>query len=152
MATLNLTNFFSLVAQGTERTGKQGTSTDAFQTPFPVTVTGTGEFLTGSLATATVRTIHDDTTDFPASIDYLYYWADQNSYIQLVFATTNVILPVLAKVPFVLGPLAANLVGLAAANTTIITGGTQPTLTDLDKVVIGNYSGSTMNFSFAVID
>ena len=152
MATLNITNFFNLLSQGNEKLAKQGTITDAPQTPFGITVTGTCDFITCSLTTATVRTVYDDDADFPTSFDYLYYWADQNSYIQLIFAATNVILPVLAKVPFVLGPLAANLAGLAAANTTIITGGTEPTLTDLDSVVIGNYSGATMNFNFAVID
>lgn len=152
MATLSLWNSFSLPSQGVEKTGKQGAATAAPQTPFDITVTGTGLFLTGTLATATVRTIFDDDSEFPVSFDYLHYWADQNSYLQLIFAATNVILPVLAKVPFVLGPLAANLVGLAAANTTIITGGTEPTLTDLDSVVIGNYSGTTMNFTFAIPD
>lgn len=151
-ATLNITNFFSLVSQGSERTGKQGSISDAPQTPFDITVTGTGDFLTGSLETATVRTIYDDDGDFPTDFNFSHYWADQNSYIQLIFGTTNVILSVLAKVPFCLAPLAAGFVGLAAANTVIITGGTEPTLTDLDSVVIGNYSGSTMNYTFSIID
>lgn len=152
MATLNLWNYFSLVSQGAEKTGKQGAIADASQTPFAVTVDGVCLDDTGSLATATVRTVYNDSNQFPTAVDYLFYWADQNSYIQLVFGASNVILPVLAYVPFVLAPLAADLDGLAAANTTIITGGTQPTLTDLDKVVIGNYSGSTMNYRFLLVD
>lgn len=152
MATLNIWNYASLVSQGSEKTVKQGTYTDTPQTPFALTVTGTCEDPTGSLATATVRTIYDSSTQFPATFDFTHYWADQNSYIQFVFAATNVILPVLAKVPFNLAPLAASLVGLAVADTTIITGGAEPTLTNLSKVVIGNYSGSTMNYRFLLVD
>jgi hypothetical protein len=151
MATLNLWNYFSLDSQGGENTGKQGSIADAPQTPFPVTVTGTGLFLTGSFATATPRTIYDDSGDFPASFDFTHYWCDVNSYIQFVFGASNVILPVLAKVPFCLAPLAANLCGIAAANTTIMTG-TEPTLTDLDKVVIAQWSGGTANYRFEMVD
>lgn len=148
MATLSIWNYFSLPVQGSENTGKQGSSTDAPQTSFDITVTGTIDKITGSLATATVRTLFDDDADFPIDWDYLHYWADQDSYIQIIGSATNVILKVEAKVPFVLSFDSM----LAAANTTIITGGTEPTLTDIDSIVIGNYSGSTMNFTFAVVD
>lgn len=152
MSTLSITNFFSLPSQGSEKTGKQGSASSDPKTPFDVTVSGTGHFLTGSLATATARTIYDDDDDAPSDFNYTHFWSDQNCYIQLIFASTNVVLPVLAKVPFCLAPLTAGLVGLAAANTTPITGGAEPTLTDLDSVVIANYSGTTMNFTFAAID
>lgn len=151
MATLNVWSYFSLVSQGSERTGKQGTSTDDPKSPFAVTVTGTGLFLTGVLTTATPRTIYDDSVEFPVSFDYTHYWCDANSYIQLIFGSTNIILPVLAKVPFCLAPLAANLCGLAAANATPMTG-TEPTLLDLDKVVVSQWSGADANFTFAMTD
>lgn len=148
MATLSLFNYFSLLSNGTEKTGKQGSIGDAPQTPFDITVTGTCLQDSGSLATATVRTVFDDDSDFPIDWDYLWYWADQDSYIQLIGSGTNVILKVEAKVPFALSFDSL----LAAADTTIITGGTEPTLTDIDSVVIGNYSGSTMSYVFAVVD
>ena len=151
MATLSLWNYFSLPSNGVLRTGKQGTTTDAPQTPLDVTIPGTGIFFGGTLVTATPRLVYDDSVDFPVAFDYMHYWCSVNSYIQLIFGATNVILPVLAKVPFVLGPLAANLVGLAAANTTPMTG-TEPTLTDLDKVYVSQWSGSTANFTFALVD
>lgn len=151
MATLQITNFFNLLSQGVERTGKQGTTTDAPQTPLAVTVTGTGIFYGGVLVTATPRLVYDDSVDFPIAFDYLHYWCSANSYIQLIFGATNVILPVLAKTPFCLAPLAANLVGLAAANTTPMTG-TEPTLTDLDKIYVSQWSGSNADFTFSLVD
>lgn len=152
MATLSIWNFFSLPSQGSERTGKQGTLTSDPKTSFDITVTGTGHFLTGSLATAAARTIYDDDDDAPTDFNYTHFWSDQNCYLQFVFAGTNVVFSVLAKVPFCLAPITAGLVGLAAANTTPITGAAEPTLTDLDSLVIANYSGSAMNYTFALID
>ena len=148
MATLSLWNYFSLQSNGVEKAGKQGSIAEAAQTPFDITVTGTCLLDSGSLATATVRTVFDDDANFPADWDYLWYWADQDSYIQLIGSGSNVILKVEAKVPFVLSFDSL----LAAANTTIITGGAEPSLTDIDSVVIGNYSGSTMSYVFAVVD
>ena len=40
----------------------------------------------------------------------------------------------------------------AAANSTLITGGTEPTMSDIDSIALGNYSGSTANYTLAVID
>ena len=152
MSTLNLWNYLSLVSAGSEKSAKQGDAADAPQTPLSITVDGACLDDTGVLATATVRTVYDDSAQFPAAFKYLFYVSDQDSYVQLIFAGTNVILPVLASVPFVLGPLGDNLDGLAAANTSLISGGSEPTLTDLDKVVVGNYSGSDMNYRFLLID
>ena len=40
---------------------------------------------------------------------------------------------------------------LAAADTSILTS-SEPTLTDIDSVVIGNYSGGDATYLFAVVD
>lgn len=148
MATLNIINNISMTSQGSTTVVKQGTSTDDATSAFAVTVTGTKHELIGSLATATVVTVFDDDDDVPADWDYMIYWADQDSYIQFIGSATNAIFKVLAKVPFTLTYDSV----LAAANTTIITGGAEPSVTDIDSIVIGNYSGSTMNFRFCVID
>jgi len=148
MATLNILNSFSLETQGRTLEGKQGSYDAATDTPMAVTVTGTNHTVIGTLATATVVTVYDDDNDAPTDFDYLYYWADQDSYIQLIGSGTNVIFKVLAKVPFTITYDSL----LAAADTTIITGGTEPTLTDIDSIVIGNYSGTSMNYHFAVVD
>ena len=80
----------------------------------------------------------------------LHAWQDLNDVQHLLIgSTTNVIHRVAAKQPFVLPGYDTI---LAAADTTIITGGTEPTLTDIDSVVLGNYSGTTANFLFAVIN
>jgi hypothetical protein len=149
MATLSLVNNFELVTQGNTYTGKQGAASAAFATELEVTVTGTIHSVTGVLATASVVTVYDDDNDVPADWDYLYFWADVDMYIQIIGSGSNVIFKVEATQPFVLPGFDTI---LAAADTTAITGGTEPTLTDIDSVVIGNYSGGSGNFLFAVID
>lgn len=149
MATLSIVNNFELTAQGLEITGKQGAAVDSFAEALDITVTGTIHHVVGRLATAAVVTVYDDDDDVPADWDYLYYWADQDSYIQIIGPTMNVIFKIEATQPFVLpGFDSMN----AAANATAITGGTEPTMSDIDSIVLGNYSGETMNYLFAVID
>src|SRR3990167_4014662 len=149
MATLSIINNLSLPTQGNTFTGKQGLAANGFSTALTITVTGTVHSVVGSLATATVVTVYDDDNDVPADLDYLYFWSDVDMYIQLIGSGSNVIFKNEASQPFVL-PGFDTL--LAAADTTIITGGTEPTLTDIDSVVIGNYSGGTGNYVFAVFD
>lgn len=149
MASLNLWNSFEFTSQGVQRTGKQGLAASAFPEPYAVTVNGTGHFLTGSLATATVVTVYDDDDDVPIDWVYLHIWADTAYYVQLIGATSNVIVKLAAKQPFVL-PGFDSL--LAAVNTTKITGIAEPTLEDIDSIVLGNYSGGTMNYTVAVIN
>lgn len=149
MSVLNIWNSFSLVSNGLENNGKQGSTTDDMKSPFAITVTGTTHRVVGQLATATVVTVYDDDDDVPADWDYLYYWADQITYLQIIGSGSNVIFKIAAKQPFVLPGYDSI---LAAANTTVITGGTEPTLTDIDSILIGNYSGSTANYLFTVVD
>jgi hypothetical protein len=148
-STLSVVSNFSLASQGRTITGKQGAAADGFDTALDITVTGTVHEMIGSLATATVATVYDDDNDLPADWDYLYFWADQDCYIQIIGSGSNAIFKVEATVPFWLPGFDSI---LAAADTTIITGGSEPTLTDIDSIVIGNYSGNTMNYHFAVID
>ena len=151
-ATLKIINNFVLNAQGLDVIGKQGAIADAITDQYSitdVTITGNCHRVANTLATATVVTVYDDDDDVPADWDYLYLWADQNIYVQIIGPTMHVVFKVLAKVPFVL-PGFDSIV--AAANATLITGGTEPTMSDIDSVVLGNYSGSTANYVFAVID
>lgn len=148
MSVLNLWNYFSVSSQGAEKTGKQGAITDAAQTPFAVTVDGLVHEVTGQIATATVKALWDDDDDLPATVDYFFFVADQNCYLQFVGAAVNFTVPILAKVPFV---LSGNTI-LAAANNTDITGGSEPAVVEIDHINCGNYSGSTLNFHVAVID
>ena len=149
MPTLNINSNFELDSQGSIKSGKHGLAASPSTDPLEVTVSGTSHHVTGSLATANVATVYDDDDDVPADWDYLFYWADQDSYLQIIGSGSNVIFKVKAYTPFWLPGYDSI---LAAANTTIITGGTEPTLTDIDSIVIGNYSGSTMNYLFCVID
>jgi hypothetical protein len=150
MATLSIINNFSLDSNGRTKEGKQGLAADAIADAYTaLAVTGTTHYVEGVLATAAVATVYDDDDDLPADWDYRYFWADQICYIQIIGPTMNVIFKVAPYVPFVLPGYDSI---LAAANATPITGGAEPTLSDIDSVVIGNYSGNSMNYLFAVID
>ena len=149
MATLNILNSFSLVTQGRTVTGKQGDADDGVDDPMALTVTGTVHEVIGSLATAAVATVFDDDDDVPADWDYLYFWADADCYIQIIGPAMNVVFKVEATVPFVLPGFDSI---RAAADATAITGAAEPTMSDIDSVLIGNYSGGAMNYHFALID
>lgn len=146
--TLSIVNNFSLEANGRTITGKQGAATENFDTALEVDVDGTAHDVIGSLATATVVTVYDDDNDVPIDWDYAFFWGDQDFYIQIIGSGTNVIHKVEAYQPFVLPGFDSM---LAAADTTIITGGAEPTLTDIDSIVIGNYSGETLNYQATFI-
>lgn len=155
MTTLNILNSFELSSDGVSNVGKQGTSTSGLFDVLALTssttpaLAGTTKYVKGSLATATVNTVWATATDFPATFDYLYFWADQIMYIQVIGTATNATFKIGATIPFVLAGYGSV---LAAANTTIITGGAEPSVTALTKVVLGNYSGSTANYLLAIID
>ncbi len=149
MPTLSLVNNFQLNSQGALKTGKQGLATGGFSDEFDITtVTGTNLQLTGTLATATVNTIFDS-DDFPQTWVYLHYWADVVTYLQVIGSGTNAIFKVAALEPFVIPGY--NKI-LAAADTTLIAGGAEPSLTTISKIVIGNYSGGPANYTFAVVN
>lgn len=148
MSTLKIRSDFTISVNGRTVTGKQGATTDAADDYFEITVDGKVIESHEQLATATVRTLWDDDSHTPVDFDYFFFWADQDCYLQFVGATINFTVKVEAKVPFVLSFDSI----LAAADTTDITGGTEPTLEDIDHVVLGNYSGNTMNYQVALID
>lgn len=148
MATLNIWNYLSLSQSGGETTAKQGTTTDSPQTPFAITVTGNLFEAKNTLATATVRTLWDEDASFPATFAYGFLWVDQIAYLQFIAQSANVIHRVAAKQPFVLPGYSTI---LPAANTTIMDGGTEPTLSQIDSIVLGNYSGSTLNYHLVLV-
>ncbi len=147
--TLSIVNNFSLLAQGMYQYGKQGLADDTPATALAISVNGTCHRVNGSLATAAVVTVYDDDDDVPADWVYLYYWADQISYIQIIGSATSAVFKIAAYQPFVL-PGYDSILG--AASTTPIAGNSEPVVTDIDSIVLGNYSGNTMNYLFAVIN
>lgn len=149
MATLNILSNLEMLVNGLNRQYKQGDAADGFNEPFQVTVSGITFERVGSLATATVITLWDDDNQFPADWDFGYLWADQDVYLQLIGATANVTIKVEAKVPLWIPGFDSI---LPAANTTLITGGTEPTMEDIDSIALGNYSGSAANYAFVLID
>lgn len=149
MATLSIISNFTATLQGLEVSGKQGLAASGIADALDITVGGQVHKVVGSLGTATISTVWDDDNDSPTDFDFLFFWADVDMYIQLIGSGTNVIFKVDGTVPFWL-PGFDTL--LAAADTTPIAGGTEPTLQDIDSVVIGNYTGGTGNYVFAVID
>lgn len=148
MATLLITNYFSLQNEGVEISGKQGSITDDPKEPFSITITGNSQQIQGTCATATVKKLWDDDESLTATITYFFFWSDQNCYLQFVSGSTNFTIQILAKVPFI---MSGNTL-LAAANTTDITGGATPSVAEIDHINIGNYSGNTLNFNAIVIE
>lgn len=142
-ATLSLTNNFSIETQGRTITGKQGAADSGFDTAYDVTVTGLVLNKVGSLATAAVVLLYDDSAEYPADWTYCMIWADQDTYVQAITAATNAIFKQLAYVPFTLTYNSL----LAAASTSAITGGSTPSTADIKKVYLGNYSGSAANYA-----
>lgn len=154
--TLSITNNFEVTINGTTYTGKQGAVGSNFDTSYDITVDGAIHISSNPLATATVVTAYDDDDDKPVDFNFIFFWSDVDMYIQLIGSGTNVIFKQRAFFPFTLGHsgTVAGSMGalLAAANTTIMSGGAEPSLTDIDSIVIGNYSGGTGNYFLAVID
>lgn len=101
----------------------------------------------GQLATATVITIFDDDSDYPQDFQYLHFWCSVKMYLQII-TTSNVVIPILAYTPFVLPGFDALQI---AANTTLITGGTEPTPVDIDSIALGNYSGGTGDYCLTLV-
>lgn len=147
-ATLEILDTFDVEINGVAYSGKQGAAADNDDTPFEVTLTGQIHNTGTTLATATVAKAWDKDTHFPITFLQLYFWYDQDVYLQFVTAATNVIIKCTAKTPY---RLTYNGL-LAAANTTDITGGAEPTLAALDHINVGNYSGNTANYLLAVMN
>ncbi len=148
-ATLSIINSFSIPIGGNTFTGKQGLVADAIGDNYDITVAGDAHIVPGTLATATAVTLFDDDDDVPIDWDYLYLWASGICYLQLIAGSTSVVHKIAAYQPFVLPGYDSM---LPAASATPITGGSEPSLTDIDSAVLGNYSGASINFLFAVID
>jgi len=148
MASLNIWNFFTCPIQGVEYSGKHGSSGGDPVEPFTITVGGYDQGGAGILTTGSVQTLWTTSTILPTPFDYFHFWADQITYLQFISASTNFVMKVLAKTPFVLPGYGSF---VAAASTTAITGGTEPTPTLVTSIILGNYSGSTANYQYHVI-
>lgn len=149
MPTLYIQNNFSLLSQGNVKSAHQGAIDSSALDPLAISVTGTVHHVTGTLATASVVTVYDDDDDLPADWVYLYFWADQDCYLQVIVAGLSCVFKVKALQPFVL-PGFDSILPIASAVP--ITGGVEPAVVDIDSVVIGNYTLVTMNYVFAVIN
>lgn len=147
-ATLEILDSFTTEINGITYSGKQGSATDNVDTPFAVTLTGQIHDGGTQLATASVAKVWDKDTHFPTTFLQVFLWSDQDLYIQLVTAATNSIMKCTAKTPY---RITFNGL-LAAADTTDITGGSEPTLAALDHINLGNYSGNTANYTFKLMN
>lgn len=146
MATLSVVNNLTGTFQGATHTAKQGLPDSDFSEGYDITVTGYPTVLVGALATGGSIKLYDDDTTVPADPVYWHLWTDKNGYLQLVGATSNIILPIAAYVPWVLYGHTM----LAAANTTDIAS-VEPTLEDIDHIMLGNFSGSSMTWRLTLV-
>lgn len=137
---LKIVNNYTASIDGNTYTGKQGEVDDALSKEYAITVTQPAHIVPFTLAHDSKVTLWDDDDDVPASFDYFFLVADGDLFLQLVGTTTNVTLKVKAKVPFV---LSYNSI-LAAANTTDLSTGADPSVTALDHVLVLNRSGNSV--------
>jgi hypothetical protein len=144
---LNVANYFSVVSNGQQSIGKQGNATDDPKTEYAVSVTGNVTKKSGQLATATASLIYGS-QDLLTPFTYLHFWADQDCYLQFIGSSTNVTVKVKALVPYVMSVDGI----LPAANTTEITGGATPSLQTIASIYLGNYSGTTLNYTISLVN
>jgi hypothetical protein len=116
---------------------------------FAITVSGPCHRQAGTLSSAAVVTAYDSAEDAPTTWVYMHLWADQDCYVQVISAAASATFKVAAEQPFVLPGFGKV---LAAASTTAISGGAEPAVAAVAKVVIGNYSGSTMNYILTIVN
>ena len=140
--TLRLWSKFEVLINNLMHKGKHGTSTDSENDPFEITIDGQSHRADFSLATGAATNLWDEDSGVPATGLGFFFWADQDVYLQLIAQSTNVIIPVEAKVPFLFWGGTKGLKILAAADTTAITAA-GATLSQIDSCVVGNSSGST---------
>ena len=153
-ATISIITNATLTNQGLSDYVKQGNATDAITTGYAPSAsdwTLNGQIYNngGTLATATVVTAWQSAQDYPTGFQYGIFWSDQNCYIQAITAGTNNVQKVLKQLPFVFPGFGSI---IAAANTTAITGGAEPSVAAITKIVLGNYSGTTMNWRLLLIN
>lgn len=146
MATLKIINNISMTHDGSTTAIKQGVSSSSATTAFEFSVDGKVHLVQATLATGSINVIWDTDNDTPGNFDYMIYRADQITYIQTMTASGSAVYKIAANMPFVL-PGYDDL--LTYTDTTQIS--TEPSLVTMNNVVIGNYSGSTVNYSAAFI-
>ncbi len=146
MPFLSIINNYNMTATG--KSGQQGEADDGFLDPLDIAVVGLIAESIGTLATASAATLYNAASSLPATFAYLHFVGNQDCYLQIIGSATSLVVKVLAGAPFVLSVGSV----LGAASTTAITGGAEPAVTAVAKVVVGNYSGETLTYSFAVID
>lgn len=152
---LNITSYFEISIRGRTISMFQNAvdATSEASNPFVLSVDGVVHSGDWSLDTATARTIWDDDDDSPTDFDFFFFVATQNMFVQVIMSATHFIVPVLAKVPFILAPKTDALTAkaLGAASTTAISG-SAPSVTEIDSIVIQNNSGYTAYGSYFLCD
>jgi hypothetical protein len=153
MANLNIIDRFSIEVNGTTFAANHGES-DTLASEFYAfsespTVTGLIYTYIGQIPTATVRTAWDEDSNFPTDFDYLWFWADQTVYLQLIGQTGSETVKVRKYAPFKLSGYGSI---RPVASTALITGSSEPSMEEIDSIAIGNYSGSTANVKLFLFD
>lgn len=145
---LEIINNFSVESFGSTETGKQGEVSASSDEPHEITVDGDVHRVKGSLATATVVALYASASDVPPTWKYLHLWTSVDMYLQVVTAAVNFTVKIRAKTPFTLSYGSV----LAAADTTDIVGGSEPSVAAIAKLNLGNYSGGSGDYNLAIVD
>lgn len=126
--------------------GRQGAVTNPASVPFTVSLGGQVLDRIGALVAATSeeQQIFDDSSDFPATFNKLWFKSDVPVFLQFVGNASHMIVQVLANDPFCMS------VGsiLGVASTTLIT--ETPTLEAIKKILV--HSTVDANYHLILID
>ena len=151
--TLKIYNTIELVSTltGGITVAKHGAASLSRSTAYELSLTNGLVFdVWHTLLNNAVVTLWDDDNQFPDTFENLWFWADQDCYLQLINNSigTNVVLKLIKLQPFTLSSESF----VATANTTLIAGGAEPTADTMDSIALGNYSGSTLNYRLLLFD
>jgi hypothetical protein len=149
---LNVKCNFEITIRGITFTGKQGTATDGIDDAFVISVDGKAHCMPFELAVDTTMTLWDDDNDNPLDFDFMFIWADQNCFIQVINSATSFSVPHLAKVPFILAPKTDGLTAKSLGEASTTPMAAAPSVTEIDSVCIRhNIASTTLNgFCFFV--
>ena len=141
---LNIIANLTCEVNGVTVTDHQGEVTDLFNDAFALAITGVYFQRQGTIADATVTTIYVAANELPATSKYIQIWTDDDIYVQVIGSATHAIFKTIGMVPFTI----PNGAVLGVASTTVIAA--EPTTTAIAKIVLGNYSGGTVNWRMSM--
>lgn len=141
-ATLRIIHTFQLLSdRGGDCSGKHGTNASNPKDPLKISLDGKRHHVASDVANeGNVVLWENAENDEPTTFDLMYFWADQDVWLEFIDDTDSVAFLIRQYVPFSLG---YDDISITPADTTPSTGATAPTNENIDKINVHNVSGET---------